>query len=536
LGGIPTAPEQDLNMAAPRRRPNELTKQTMPLLLLGMALVGSNHYLTYVDDEVRTLDAAAQPVGTLVTSFIAGPSHAGIPPLYGAVLHFWLGWTDWNFEYLRVPAIVFFLVGLFFLARAARRFGGSSAASATVWLGILWPFGFHYGRLAAPYSFVFFLIAGLTFTYLRFLEEKSFERWFTILLFGAALLWTSSFGWAVLACLAIDQAIRRRSGESTIPNAVMARTAILWLAAFVPLLRSSYGEWVAALHVHHGFSSSLTNCALQIYNLFVSESVAPGRWQWSVPAAIGVLACATLVFMKGTWASRRFLIYGLSLILFMAAIGILAPRRLFFAAPWVVLAIGVAVGSIESRWARPGLAVALLLIGGLGWYGIYSRRFYSAPQFLEPWTQLAGDDAGKIQTGAAVVSNSRPFFFYLTYALQQPTSGAPPKLQGLLPNFGALPNVKTAQQWLSAGHPMAPAMIWIHGADDADSEAPMDDAAKALDNTCGSRVSRLMMRDAGFAWKQRFLPDAASSQWRIESREYDCTPANSLEIYPIPPR
>ncbi|MBZ5659149.1 MAG: glycosyltransferase family 39 protein [Acidobacteriia bacterium] len=523
-------------MPASRRKPNELVGQAMPLLLLGMALVSSNHYVTFVDDEVRSLDAAAQPVRSLFASFLAGPGRADIPPLYGIVLHFWLRSTNWNFEYLRIPAIAFFLVGLFFLARAAHRFGGPTAASAAVWVGILWPFGFHYGRLAAPYSFVFFLIAGLTFTYLRFLEQGSFERWAALFLFGAALLWTSAVGWAVLACLAIDQVIRRRAGENKLPIAVLARTAILWIAAFVPLLRASYGEWVASIHVHHSFSSSVTNCALQIYNLFVSESVAPWRWQLSVPAAIGVLACAVLVFMKGTWASRRYLIFGLGLIIMMAAIGNLAPRRLCFAAPWVVLAIAVAIGSIESRWARPSFAVALLLVGGLGWYGIYSRRFYSAPQFLEPWAQLAGDDAGKIQTGATVVSNSRPFFLYLTYALQPPTSSTEPILVGLLPDFAVQPAVKTAQQWLSAGHPMTPAMIWIHGADDPDSEPAMENAAQELDRACGSRVSRLMMRDTGFEWKQRFLPEEAIAPWRIESREYDCASSNSQEIYPIPAR
>jgi hypothetical protein len=72
--------------------------------------------------------------------------------------------------------------------------------------------------------------------------------------------------------------------------------------------------------------------------------------------------------------------------------------------------------------------------------------------------------------------------------------------------------------------------------DDSDSEAAMDNAAQELDRTCGSRVSRLMVRDTGFAWKQRFLPEAAVVPWRIESREYDCTPASSQEIYPIPAR
>ena len=64
----------------------------------------------------------------------------------------------------------------------------------------------------------------------------------------------------------------------------------------------------------------------------------------------------------------------------------------------------------------------------------------------------------------------------------------------------------------------------------------MDDAAHVLDRGCGSRVSRLMMRDEGYAWKQRFLPEIAGPQWRIEVREYDCTSSSSQEIFRIPAR
>ncbi|MGH9681434.1 MAG: hypothetical protein ACRD4Y_15915, partial [Candidatus Acidiferrales bacterium] len=199
-------------MTPRRRQPSELASQATPLVVLGMALIASNRYISFLDAEVRSLDAAMQPARTIAASFLAGPGQQGVPALYTIVLHYWLHWTAWNFDYLRIPAIAFFLTGLFFLARAAHRFAGSVGASAAIWLGILWPFGFHYGRLAAPYSFVFFLVSGLTFTYLRFLEENNFKRWSTMTLFGAALLWTSLLGWAVLGCLAIDQALRRRAG------------------------------------------------------------------------------------------------------------------------------------------------------------------------------------------------------------------------------------------------------------------------------------------------------------------------------------
>ncbi len=506
----------------------------MPVLLLGIGLVASNNYVTFVDDEVRTLDAAAQPARTLFAQFLSGGGQHDMPALYTIPLHFWLRWTTGNFDYLRVPAIIFFLAGLLLLGRAARRIGGPASGITMLWLGILWPFGFHYGRLAAPYSFVFFLIAGLTLAYLRVLEEKSFGSWAALFLFGTALLWTNLFGWAVLACLGIDQLLRIRAGERTASARAIGRTAILWIVVCIPVYRPLYRDFLAGIHIHQSFRTVMTSCAFYIYTLFVSESVAPWHWQMSVPAGLAILVCIVLVALRGSGPARRFLAYSAVLFILMAATGMLFSRRLFFVAPWLLLPIAVAIGSIQSRWTRPVLAAMLLIVAGVGWTGIYARRYYSAPQFLEPWVQVVGDTAGKIKTGATVISNSRPFFLYLTYVLHPPTRSAGLQFEGFFPDSIHQPGVNSAHQWLSSGHPMAPVMIWIHGVSDPLAEKPMEDAAHELDQSCGSRVSRLMTRDQGYEWKQRFLPAIAGSQWRIEVREYDCGPNSSQQIFPIP--
>jgi hypothetical protein len=380
------------------------------------------------------------------------------------------------------------------------------------------------------------MLAGLTFTYLRCVEENTFGRWGVFFLFGAALLWSSFLGWAMLACLAVDQALRRRSGERTLSSAVMARTLILWMAAFIPVMRVSYGEFRSGMNIHQGFFSFATGCLLNVYNLFISESIAPWYWHFSVPAGLAVLVCIFIVFRNVAWPSRRFLLYGAGVIFILAAMGILTSDRLAFIAPWILLPIAVAIGSIESRWARPTLAAALLLIGGIGWFGIYSRSYYSAPEFLEPWVQVAGDAVAKIQTGATVISNSGPFFLYLTYALRPPGSAAVTHFEGLLPDSIHHSAVKSAEQWMSSDHSRAPTMVWVHGSGEHRIESAMDNVAAELDHNCGSRVSRLMARDTGFGWKQRFLPAAADAPWRVEVREYDCTSSNTMEIFPIPSR
>src|ERR1019366_8887874 len=90
----------------------EIARQVIPLLLFGAALIGSNRNFTFIDDEVWILDGAAQPVRTTLALFRAGLGQHEHPPLYDILLHFWLRWTGGNFEYLRVPSVLFFLVGL----------------------------------------------------------------------------------------------------------------------------------------------------------------------------------------------------------------------------------------------------------------------------------------------------------------------------------------------------------------------------------------------------------------------------------------
>jgi hypothetical protein len=318
----------------------------------------------------------------------------------------------------------------------------------------------------------------------------------------------------------------------------MARTIVLWVAAFIPVARPMRREFIASANFHHGLAALATNFALHVYNLFVSESMAPWHWQQSVLAGLAVVVCIVLVFMNEPGPSRRFLVYSAVLLVFMAVTGTLLSRHTFIVAPWVLLPVATGIGSIKSRWARPVLAVALFTIGAIGWSGMYSRTYYSEPQFLDPWVQIAGNAADKIHTGAGLVSNSRPLLFYLTYALRVPTSIPPTKFEGLIPDSAQWPNVTTPDKWLSSGHPVLPAMIWIRGTSDPQTEGPMagsmDDAGNTLDRSCGSRESRLMMPDRGFLWKEKFLREAPEEIWRIEIRQYDCASPNSIEIYPIP--
>lgn len=195
------------------RKPNIVTQQVIPLLLLGVGLVTTNSSVTFIDDECTILGVAAGPLRSMLAAFFAGAGKHEHPPLYDILLHFWLRWTGGTFDYLRIPSVLFFMAGLFLLGRAGRYFSGPAGGIAVIWLGVLWPFGFHFARLAAWYSFSFLLVSGLTLSYLKYLDAPTGGRWGALLFFCVCLVWTNYFGWALLACLAVDQVLRLRSKE-----------------------------------------------------------------------------------------------------------------------------------------------------------------------------------------------------------------------------------------------------------------------------------------------------------------------------------
>jgi len=523
-------------MTPRQRQPSEVAQQVVPLLLLAIGLVTTNNAATFIDDEATILGSAAAPLRGTLALFFSGASKHEHPPFFDILLHFWLRWTGGSFEYLRIPSILFFVAGLFLLGRASRYFTGSSGGVAVIWIGVLWPFGFHFARLAGWYSFSFLLVAGLTLSYFKYLENMSLGRWAALFLFSLCLIWTNYFGWAILACLALDQILRAKSKEPAAAPKILLGTGALLCASYLPLLTAFRAELAHGVNFHQRALSILANLAFNVFSLFVSESIAPWYWRFSIPAGLAILFCLALAVRWLSRPARRFMLYSALLIAAMAVIGILQTKYLLLISPWVLLPIGLAIETSKPRWATFGMAGALLVIGLAGWYGIYSRRYYSAPRFIEPWQEVAGDAATKIGGGATVIADHPSFLFYLTYFLRVPAQSGPWKFEGLLPVAVTHPQVYSSAGWLAAGHPPSGKMMLIRAGRDPGGEGPVDTVVRQLDQSCGSISSRLRMRDEGYAWKQRFFPLLGEPQWRIEIREYDCNSTNSKQIYPLPAR
>ena len=494
----------------------EMMSEALPLAILAMAMLYTDRLFTFIDDEAIILTADVQPVRVILQRVFSGATQH--PPLYDLWLHAWLWISHGAFAFLRAPSMVFFVLGLWLLSRAARYLGGEPSAAALLWMAMLWPYGFHYGRLVESYSFTFFLIAALSWAYLRFQSVPTRERWAVACAFALALVYTNYAGWALLALLAADDCFRNRRQARTAITRLLA-TAVALLVLCAPLWRPLIHEYSEGVDLHRHWGLAGLNAGYSLYSLFVSESVAPWFWRFSVPATIAVAVSLLMVFFSLRGAARRLLLFAVLLLAAMDVAGMLQAKFLFLIAPWFVLPIAVALGTIGNRYWRAALAISLAIAAGIGWYGIYSKHYYAQEQFVEPWAQLSAEAARAAQDGAIVIGNKPVFFLYLTYDLKTPQTSSSWRFSGTLPDEVRNPQIWSASNWESQGHPTRPYMLLVQGT--LSEEGKMDEAGKWLDEHCGDRVVRHLVRETGSEWKKRLF-SGYDIFWRIETRQYAC--------------
>ncbi len=491
------------------------------LAALGLMLVATNRWITFIDDETTIITTATQPLRTTLQAYWAGNGLHEHPPLYDVLLHFWLFITRDAWSALRLPAIAFYLIGMWLLARAAEEIGGRRGARALLWMGALWPFGFHFGRLAAWYSFCFLMVAWLTLAYLRLLRQASLWRWCGFLMSAAALIYTNYFGWAFLGCLAADTIMRKRGARLHAMGAIGACTLVLSIG-YLPLWRPFLYELKNGLSFAQPFTTKILIGGFHLYNAFVSESAAPWFLWLGIPAGICVATCLVLMMKHAPFEARKFLLYALLLTAAMAALGIINAKRMLPVTAWLLLPAGAAASAIPRGRPRMIFAGALAGIAAIGWFGIFSREYYSAPRFIEPWGQVAAEAADRAETGTlsstTIISNNPSFFFYLSYAL--PTSERSDGTREWQPSNVA--GVFSAGDWIGNGRPLREHVYFVRGAPGPLRAGPAWDAEQWLDGQCQIESEKQLLRDPASSLKTRFFPWLGELPWRVRIREYTC--------------
>ena len=488
--------------------------------LLAVALIATNRWFTVIDDEASVIDRAVKPAHQTIQLFLNGVGEHEHPPLYDLLLHGWLRLTNGDPHLLRVLEIVCYVLGAWVLAKAAKCLGGSRSQTYVLWIVLLWPYGFHFGRVAVWYSFCFLLVSLVTLCYLNFLSERNRVNWLWLFLSSVALVYSNYFGWALLGCLAFDFALRNARHLATwwLP---FFGTGALLLISYTPLFAAFLSELHRGSHADFHALSVAANGIYNLYCLFVSESVAPWYWIAGVSAGIAIAACLILTLLGSSWPTTRFLLYFAALFFVMTVLGIIQPKRTMLISPWLILPVGVALGTFPGRLLRRAILTSLVFIAALGWLGIFSRKLYAAPRWIEPWDQVAQHATDVIHNGGIVIGNNPSFFFYMTYSLPSGTPGARDTFEGLLPNVRRA-GVFDPTQWLNAGRPLGPTTLLVRGLHFDIPSGPTDSAESWLDQHCTLQNAERLVHDSGARWKQRFAPQTGQLDWRIEIRSYSC--------------
>ena len=495
------------------------------LCALGAAMLATNRWFTAVDDEVSIIDRASVPVATTVRIFLSGAGQHEHPPLYDILLHGWLRLTSGNIDLLRVPATIFYLAGIWVIVRIAGEIAGRKAEVAALAIGAISPYGFHFGRVAAWYSFCFLLVALETYLYLRYGARRSGANWSWLFLCSLALIYSNYFGWVLLALLALDFILSNRSGGFRPLAPILAMGALLF-AAFLPILLAFVRELHKGIEPYRQPLTMILAATYVLYAMLVSESVAPWFWWLGIPAAIGVAAAIGLAIRYAPPIGRRLLAYFFVSLAIMAVIGVVETKRVLMLLPWLALPIALACAAASSRTARRAFVASLVLVFGIGWFGIFDRKLYAAPHWIEPWSSVAQQAAAVVRNGGIVIGNNESFFFYLTYLLPPEKPAAGHDFRGYLPDSAVRRGVYDPEQWLAAGsssgYPVEPEVMLVKGLHFGTSAAATDETQHWLDENCHMTADRLMVHDFGAAIKTRLVPADNQLPWRVEVRSYSC--------------
>ncbi|HYO80093.1 MAG TPA: glycosyltransferase family 39 protein [Bryobacteraceae bacterium] len=470
----------------------------------------SDRWLTVLEDEVSIVTMARQPVSKTLAVFTTGPGQHEHPPLSDLVLHLWLpigGWAPWA---LRLPSIVYYLAGLLVLASVARKLAGDSAFMALLWMGCLWPFGFHFGRLIGWYSFCFLLTAIITWTYVRYVESPVLKNWIPLVIASLMLVYSNYYGWVVISCIGVDM-LRRRPTWATVR--LLAVSLAVLATAYIPMITAARNmaqrDLPSVLH-------RVVLAAYHFFTLFVSESIAPWFWPASIPVSIAIVVAGLGMLVLLPKQHYSFLLYFLALFSGLAIIGALTVKRLLFLSGWLLLPMAIAVTVQGHARVRRLVFASLATIAAFGWFGIVTRSHYASTHFIEPWESVGQQAAEAVKAGGIVLTNSPSFRFYVNYAMHR---------AGMLPSSaepGAVndPRIHNIEDWEPSRISGVSDLLFVKGAN-----VNMFDVTNRSEELLKSRCKLLsttdMVPDSGYDFKAR-MGFTGQIPYRVSLQRFSC--------------
>lgn len=489
-----------------------------------VVLLLTNPWFNVIEDEVKVLTFATQPAREVVVPYLAGRGIHQHPFLSDLFLHFWLPMTAGHLWLVRMPACLIYILGIWALARAAACISPSSNAERiVVWLAVLWPLGFHFGRLAIWYPFAFLFLSLLTWFHFRLRDSPSSANRLAFFLAGTALLYTNYLGWAFVVLLLFDTVL-------VSPDKAQAmRNSFGWIAAFAlafaPLLHES-GRVVTDNTFAGVARSPLSRAAMfcfSFYTVLESEALAPWFLRMAIPALVAVGCVVAVLLCSPSGQGRRLFFYFTLVLVAMAAVDILVVNRLLMLGPWLLLPIALTAAGMDRRPLKLWLVAALVTIAATAWTGILNRRHYSALHLIEPWRLIAPETAARLRRGEQVIADNPSLMFYLAYELGTPPAAS--RVRVFAPFLPQDVNLTDPLAFLQSGVVQAAKVeLIITPAQNVVSQQQWDQVSRILDSQCVLASDRKLLPDTGYALKARLFPKAGQVPWRIRLRDYSCPP------------
>jgi uncharacterized membrane protein len=324
-------------------------------------------------DEALEYERAVQPLLELVRA-------RGIdqdPPLYAAALHVWSAVADHE-AWLRLPSALFGAATAAVLCGWAwRRFGRFVAVLSGLLVAAA-PVLVYYGQEVNQYALVALLGVAMLVAYERVVDRGSTADWLVYAAISVVAL-LSHYGMAFLLALLGAGLVRAawRDG-SAVQRRSLATYAALMLCLAAALWWLGLGEGLSVAHVQRRFGGTYVQKEIDYVRdvvwrevlVFYTVPFSGGPALW-IPRTFAIVAAAgaILLWRGGPSGGRVVVLFVGTLVLtyLTSLMGWypLGHRHGLFVAPWVMLAVAVAMDAVWRR-SRPlgaiGAAAAVLAL------------------------------------------------------------------------------------------------------------------------------------------------------------------------------
>lgn len=391
-----------------------------PLLLLAaVAAVALVTRLLFLGDKSLWLDEAWswRAAEISIPSMIDRTKGDVHPPLYYALLHYWVDvFGDSEFA-LRLPSAIVGAASITLVTAAAWRIGGIALAVATAVLLIVNPADLQYTQEARMYPFVGVLSVGATLLLAAFLRRPRPPALVAYCAVAIALVYTHYSGFAVLGMHGLVflwcgvRQWQRERDFSILTGATAA--ALVVVLAYIPWWSTFFSQSGSGLgHVPDptpSLAGSTLRAALGLRSLHA----------WWVVLALPLVAAIALGAWRRRDDERVLALLALALVpaaLFVASLMVKPAFDIKRSAPFIpglafVSALGIVETGALARRALTGerrrialaagsvAVVALLVTMGVGMRDWYHRGPY------EDWRQFSED----------IAEQPGPVYFYAGY-------------------------------------------------------------------------------------------------------------------------